>query len=107
MEFWSFGNILKGISFKFTEGFLENPDIFQRVEFSPDIDGIISGNIILKGAKYLQFLNFYKNKLINGTLPFIYYDCLDAEDKRMCFVDKPKIKEQNSFYIVNLSLREC
>ena len=78
MKEWKWGQIkLSGFQNEFQEGHIEiTPDAgipFRRQRFT-DIQDIVQGSFTLDKLSYIDFMSWYKSDILQGALPFKYYD---------------------------------
>lgn len=108
MEKWEFGQLLSnGFSNETQQGFEElTPDAgipFRRESFT-DVYDIVRGGIILTRNDYLYFMDWYRNTVRQGTLPFTYYDCRVEKDRVARIVGKPTFSAISNRFSVSITI---
>lgn len=108
MATWRFGEILSnGFSNEEQQGFSEvTPDAgnpYRRQEFT-DIQDLISGTFILDFNEYLDFKNWYRNEIRQGSLSFDYYDCRVDQSRTARIIGKPQYTTVSNQYRLSITL---
>lgn len=108
MAEWRFGNILAdGFKNETQKGFSEvNPDagsIYRRQEFT-DVKDIIQGRFILTQTQYIDFMDWYRNEVRQGSLSFDYYDCRVDLTRTATILGKPTWQAVSNQYYVSITL---
>lgn len=108
MEVWRFGEVLSnGFANEPQSGFSElSPDAgnpFRRLEFT-DIQDIMRGSFNVDMSGYLDFMDWYKNKIRQGTLEFLYYDCRVAQNRVARLIGKPQYTTISNRFTIAVTL---
>lgn len=108
MATWRFGEIIAN-SFKneIQQGYSEvTPDagsLYRRQEFT-DVKDLIQGQFILTQVQYLDFMDFYRREIRQGSLSFEYYDCRVDMTRTASIIGKPTFTTVSNRYYVNITL---
>ena len=108
MKEWKWGQIkLSGFQNEFQEGHIEiTPDAgipFRRQRFT-DIQDIVQGSFTLDKLSYIDFISWYKSDILQGALPFKYYDARIDRERVARIVDKPSYISNSKYYDVNITM---
>jgi len=84
-----------------------NPDLgrpMMRRRFSIR-DDVVAFSFIMSAAQFAIFSSFYKTDLVDGTLPFTYFDPTTGNTSTFQFKTPPQTAYLKPFYVsVSLSL---
>lgn len=106
IEYWQWGNILvNNYQGEFQQGFIEvTPDAgipYRRQCFS-DIQDIFQGTFALTRVELLEFKNWYKYIIKQGSIPFQYYDCQLNVYRTCRILEKPTWTSNSSMFSVSI-----
>lgn len=109
MEVWTWGRpLLEGFSGKYQKGYIEtSPDAgipFRRQKFS-DIHDLVNCSFILDRDQYIEFLQWYKYNLKQGTIPFKIFDCRYGIIRIARLIEEPpEYAPVSKYYRMSLSM---
>lgn len=105
---WRFGDIrVAGFQNEIQDGVRElTPDAgnpFKRVSFT-DVQDLIRGTFVVNRDDYLDFMDWFRNTIRQGSLSFSYYDCRIDASRTARIIGRPSFTTLSNKWVISISL---
>lgn len=103
---WQWGEFLiNGMQEEFQEGCVEiTADLGtpSKVLKFTDIQDLIKGSFALTKTQYIAFLDWFRNTIKLGTIPFLYYDSRFNINRVVRIIGNPGITSNSNMFNISL-----